>query len=185
MLNFIDAEAGKRRVELDAAGILPFEERILATGRCGVALPAVFLTLGERRIARHDVTGYSLFSEYPFRGLDRALGVLYELPLLALEAEDRLLSADKFVFSAETLFVDAKTLRPGLIYGGADTGEGFFAGYASLLALTRTWEHITGLPEAARRAEERIRLENPDMNGLLRIIETVRREWNIIYPARS
>jgi hypothetical protein len=182
MLNFIDAEAGRLRVETDAAGILPFEERILAMGRCDVALPAMFLTMGERRLARYDVTGFSRFTEYPFRGLDQVLGVLYELPLLLLDADDRLLRADRFVLDAETLFVDAKSLRPGLIYGAVE-GEGFFAGYASLLALSRTWDHITGLPEAIRRAEERIRLENPDMKNLLRIMETVRREWNLIHPS--
>jgi hypothetical protein len=182
MLNFIDAEAGKRRAETDAEEILPFEERILTAGRCVIALPAVFLTLGGRRLARYDVTGFLRFAEYPFRCLDQVLGVLYELPLLLLDAEDRLLRADKFALSAETLFVDAKSLRPGLIYG-ATGGAGFFAGYASLLALSRTWDHITGLPEAARSAQERIRLENPDMKNLLRIIETLRREWNLIHPA--
>jgi hypothetical protein len=34
-----------------------------------------------------------------------------------------------------------------------------------------------------RRIEERIRLENPDIGKLLRIVEDVRREWNYIHPA--
>jgi hypothetical protein len=180
----IEAEAGKRRAELDAAEILPFEERILAAGRCGAVLPAVVLTVDGRRLIRYDTTGYLQFTAYPFRHPDEVLGVLYETPLLLLEAEDWLLRADSFALSGETLFIDTKSRRPGLLYGvRADARAGFAAGYATLLALARGWEHITGLPAAARGIEERVRLENPDIKNLLRIIETVRREWHYVHPA--
>jgi hypothetical protein len=180
----IEAEDGKRRAELDAAGVLPFEERILAAGRCGAVLPAVVLTVDGRRLIRYDTTGYLRFAEYPFRRLDEVLGVLYETPLLLLDAEDLLLRADRFVLCGETLFVDAKSRRPGLLYGAReDARAGFAAGYAALLAAARGPEHITGLPAAVRSIEERVRLENPDLKKLLRIVETVRREWNYIHPA--
>jgi hypothetical protein len=185
MLNFVGAEAGKRRVEADAALLLPFEEKILASGRCGAVLPAVILTVGAGRFIRYDTTGFLRFSEYPFRHLDQVLGILYDVPRVILDAEDRLLGADKFVLSGDALFVDAKSLMPGLLYGADPTeSAGFCAGYAALLALSRTWDHITGLPDAVRRVEERVRLENPDMKNLLRIVETVRREWNLIHPRR-
>jgi hypothetical protein len=183
-LNFVDAEGGKRRAELDAASLFPFEEKILASGRCGAVLPAVILTVGAVRLVRYDTTGFLRFCEYPFRHLDQVLGVLYDVPRVILEAEDRLLSANKFALGGDTLFVNAKNLMPGLLYGAGETeGAGFCAGYAALLALSRTWDHITGLPEAVRGVEERIRLENPDIRNLLRIVETVRREWNLIHPA--
>jgi hypothetical protein len=163
--------------------VLPFEERILAAGRCGAVLPAVLLTVDGRRLIRYDTTGHLRFAEYPFRRLDEVLGVLYETPLLLLEAEDWLLRADKFALSGETLFVDAKSRRPGLIYGARPDGRaGFAEGYASLLAFAGGLSHITGLPAAVRRIEERVRLENPDIKNLLRIVETVRREWNYIHP---
>jgi hypothetical protein len=184
MLNFVDAEAGKRCEELDSAELLPFEEEILSLGRCGAVPPAVILSVSGKRIVRYDITGLLRFTDCPFDHLDKVLGVLYEIPLLLLDAEDRLLRAEKFALCAEAVFVDAKSLRPGLLYGASCEGRaGFHAAYAALLALSGTWDHITGLPEAVRRVEERIRLENPDMKGLLRIVETVRREWNLIHPA--
>jgi hypothetical protein len=184
MLQMISAEGGKRRAETGADEVLPFEERILAAGLCRAALPAVILTVGGKRLIRYDVTGYLPFADYPFRSLDSVLGVLYEIPLLLLDAEDCMLRADKFAPGAETLFVEAASLRPGLLYGAAPASpEGFLRGYEALLALCRTWDHITGLPDAARRIEERIGLENPDLGRLLRIVETVRREWNYIHPA--
>jgi hypothetical protein len=183
MLNFIEAEAGKRRVELETTELLPFEEKILTSGCCGAAPPAVILSVEGRRIIRYDITGLTRFADYPFRHADQVLGVLYEIPLLLLDAEDRLLRADKFALNEESLFVNAKSLTPALFYGATpDEGAGFRAAYYSLLALPRTWDHITGLPDAVRRVEKRISIENPDMKNLLRIVETVRREWNIIHP---
>ncbi|MDR1573944.1 MAG: hypothetical protein LBS24_06500 [Clostridiales Family XIII bacterium] len=186
MLNPIEAEGGKRRLEAEAAGILPFEERILAAGYCDAVLPAVLLTADGRRFIRYDITGYLRFAEYPFRHLDEALGVLYEVPLLLLDAEDCLLRADGFSLSGETLFVNAKNRRPGLLYGAQTDGPvGFWAGYASLLSLSRSFDHITGLPDAVRRIQERVCLENPDLRNLLRIVETVRREWHYIHPVTA
>jgi hypothetical protein len=183
MLNFVDAEAGKRCAEFESEGLLAFEEEILTSGRCGAVPPAVILSVGGRRIVRYDITGFLRFADCSFDHLDRVLGVLYEIPLLLLDAEDRLLRAEKFALSADAVLVDAKSLRPGLLYGSNREGRaGFHAAYVALLALSETWDHITGLPEAVRRVRERIRLENPDMKNLLRIVETVRREWNIIHP---
>jgi hypothetical protein len=183
MLHITEAEGGKRRAELETAEVLPFEERILAAGRCVAVLPAVVLRIDGRRLIHYDTTGYLRFADCPFRKPDEALGVLHEIPLLILDAEDLLLSADKFVLCGEALFVDAKSRRPGLLYGARE-GEcaGFAAGYASLLALARGWDHITGLPAAVRSIEERVCLENPDIKQLLRIVETVRREWSYIFP---
>jgi hypothetical protein len=184
MLNLIEAEAGKQRIETEAADVLPFEERILASGHCAAALPAVFLTVEGRRLIRYDITGFLRFADCPFRHLDEVLGVLYEVPLLLLDAEDCLLRADGFSLSGETLFVDAKSRRPGLLYGArSEDPAGFWAGFAELLALARGMNHITGLPDAARYTEERVYLENPDLKNLLRIVETVRREWHYIHPA--
>ncbi|MDR2770417.1 MAG: hypothetical protein LBB57_00085 [Clostridiales Family XIII bacterium] len=183
MLHLIEAEAGKRRAETEATDLLPFEERILAAGHCGAVLPAAMLTVDGRRLIQYDVTGFLRFADYPFRHLDEVLGVLQETLLLLLEAEDCLLRADRFALGGETLFVEAKDRRPGLLYGASPADRaGFAAGFASLLALSGTWEHITGLSAAVRRIEERIRLENPDIGRLLRIVETVRREWNRIHP---
>ncbi|MDR2295576.1 MAG: DUF6382 domain-containing protein [Clostridiales Family XIII bacterium] len=183
MLHLIDAEGGKRRVEADASELLPFEERILASGRCGAVLPVVVLTVNGKRLLRYDTTGFLRFADHPFRHLDEVLGVLHAVLPLLLEAEDFLLCADKFALSGEALFVDAKHRRPGLIYGVPQAERaGFAAGFASLLALSREWAHITGLPAAVRRIEESVRLENPDIGKLLRIVETVRREWNHIHP---
>jgi hypothetical protein len=184
MLNRIEAEDGKRRLEVEAAGIWPFEEKILAAGRCDAVLPAVILTTDGRRLIRYDTTGFLRFADYPFRHLDEVLGVLYELPLLLLDAEDCLLRADGFFLSGDALFVDAKNRRPGLLYGApSEDSAGFKAGYAALLALSFGMDRLTGLPDAVRRIEERIRLENPDLKNLLRIVETVRREWHYIHPA--
>jgi hypothetical protein len=183
MLHMIDAEAGKRRAEAEAADLLPFEERILASGHCGAVLPAVLLTVNGRRLIRYDTAGFLRFTEYPFRHLDEVLGVLHESLLLLLEAEDFLLCADKFALCGDALYVDARSRRPGLIYGAPQEDRaGFAAGFVSLLAPAREWEHITGLPAAARSIEEGMRAGNPDIGRLLRIVETVRREWNYIHP---
>ncbi|MDR2354789.1 MAG: DUF6382 domain-containing protein [Clostridiales Family XIII bacterium] len=184
MLQLIEAEGGKRRVETEAAELPLFEERILTAGHCGAVLPAVVLTVNGRRLIQYDTAGFLRFADYPFRHLDEVLGVLQETLLLLLEAEDFLLCADKFALCGETLFVDAKSRRPGLLYGASRAERaGFAAGFASLLALSQKWEHITGLPAAVRRIEERVHLENPDIGSLLRIVETVRREWNYIHPS--
>jgi hypothetical protein len=184
MLHLIEAEAGKRRVEAEATDLPLFEERILTAGHCGAALPALALTVNGQRLIRYDITGFARFADYPFRHLDEVLGVLQETLFLLLEAEDFLLCADKFVLSGEALFVEAKSRRPGLLYGGRRADRaGFAAGFASLLALSREWAHITGMPAAARRIEEGMRLENPDIGRLLRIVEAVRREWHCIHPA--
>jgi hypothetical protein len=64
----------------------------------------------------------------------------------------------------------------------AGRNPSFWEAYGELLFTMRRWEHITGLPAAARQIETRIRRENPDLRALLRLVEGVRKEWNAILP---
>jgi hypothetical protein len=184
MLRSVETDAGKRIFEIGPeTGLCAFEENILKLGSCGALLPCMVITTEKGRLSQYDATGHLPFPAYPFRHIDQVLKVLHMIPVLLIDAEDCLLAADKFDMEAETLFVGAGTGEPRLIYGGAERGRTpFREQYAKLLSAAAGMEHITGLATAAGQILERIRLENPDLRGLTRIVETLRREWNYIQP---
>jgi hypothetical protein len=177
----MEADAGKRRVEIEAGdAVRPFEKKILRQGRCGALLPCVLLAIEEKCLIRYDTTGYLSFAEYPFRALDQVLHVFYRIPALLIEAEDYLLRPAKCLFADEAVFVHAATGEPKLLYGSPQAA--FRQGYESLLSAAAQWDYITGLPSAIRQIQERISAENPDLRALLRIVEGIRREWSYIQP---
>jgi hypothetical protein len=114
--------------------------------------------------------------------VDQALKALHLLPVFVLDAEDQLLTAERFSIRAEHLFVHVKTGEPRLIYGLAGEKTPFREQYGGLLDAAGAMDHVVGLPAAARQIQERLCRENPDLSGLIRIAEEVRREWSYIQP---
>ena len=116
--------------------------------------------------------------------LDQVLGLLYLIVLKAEEAEDFLLLPEGFILRADSIFVNYKTETPRLIYS-AEQGVNicFMDYFMALIRSLKSMRHIIGLTEALDRVLEMMRLENPDMHALALIIDSVRREWGIIYTS--
>ncbi|MDR1572301.1 MAG: DUF6382 domain-containing protein [Clostridiales Family XIII bacterium] len=184
MLCYAERTGGRFCVEIEAGPeIKAFEERIVASGACGALLPCTALNDGGRRLMQYDATGCVPLSEYEPESLDGMLNILHMIPLSLLEADDMLLSAEKFAISEDFVYVDVKTGGPRLIYGQPVPAGPFRRQYDDLVRALGRREHITGLPTAARQVSERVRLENPDLRRLARIVEGIRREWAYIQPA--
>jgi hypothetical protein len=183
MLCYAEKISGKFCLEVEAGPeIKAFEERIVASGACGALLPCIVFNDGGRRLMQYDATGCVPLSEYEPESLDAMLGIMHMIPLLLLEADDMLLSAEKFMIHEDFVYIDVKTGGPRLAYGLAAPAAPFRRQYDALVCALGKRAHITGLPAAARQVSERIRLENPDLRRLARIVEGVRREWSYIQP---
>jgi hypothetical protein len=182
MLQYTESDAGKRRLEIELGDdVKGFEEKILSSGNCGALLPCVVLRQGGARVLSYDTTGCVPFASHAPAGLDGTLDVLYQTALAALEAEDYMLTAEKVSLTEETIYVDSKTGEVRLVYGLPPAGP-FRGRFEALLGRVGSWGHVTGMGAAAAQISQRIANENPDIRGMLRIIETVRKEWNIIQP---
>jgi hypothetical protein len=181
MLNYTEGGAGKRRLEIEPGDdVKGFEEKILSSGKCGALLPCVALRQGGARVLSYDTTGCVPFAMRA-PGLDGTLDVLYQAALAALEAEDYMLSAEKISLTEETIYIDSRSGEVRLVYGLPPAGA-FRGRFEALLERVGAWEHVTGMRAAAAQILQRMSKENPDIRGMLRIVETVRKEWNIIQP---
>lgn len=185
MVEYIETDAGRRLALIESGDwVLQFEEKIITSGRCAALLPCVlYNSMGKRRL-QFDTTGYVSLKDYGICELDQALNLLYMVPLMILEAEDWLLRAEKFSLTEEGVYMNTSTGEVRLIYGFRGRGD-FRGQYTELLEAAASWDYIAGLRAAANQIMEKIKLGNPDMKMLLRIVEGVRREWNLIQPRRS
>ncbi|MDR0424145.1 MAG: hypothetical protein LBH39_01575 [Clostridiales Family XIII bacterium] len=191
MVEYIEQGAGGRLAVMEAGRhILPFEEKIITSGKCPALLPCVVFDNMGRRALHYGAAGYTPLGEFCVGSLDQALGLLYMIPQTVGEAEDWLLSAEKLSLAADGVYIGATSPGPGagaiirevrLIYGFPGR-KPFRTQYAELLETMASWGHIPGLGAASRQIGERIQIENPGMRALLRIVEAARREWNLIQP---
>ncbi|MDR3242855.1 MAG: DUF6382 domain-containing protein [Clostridiales Family XIII bacterium] len=162
---------------------LPHEKKILALGACPGILPAVTVREGTREVLQYDLTGHRPLSICAFSHVDDMLGVYDGMLRIIMEAEDRLLVAKRFSMRSELIFIHGRTGAVSLTYGicGRET-EGFTDDFHMLLEDEKTRRETLGASAAIAQIQEAIQKENPDIRGLLRIVEEVRRQWNCIHP---
>lgn len=101
-------EAGYRW-EMPAGSVLPFEERILASGLCDFALDMTFSTYRGVKRARYDCGGYVAVGEMDLTSPDRALEVLEKTLLAMGKAGEFFLDRDKILLNGETVFYNEES----------------------------------------------------------------------------
>ena len=67
-------ENGYRR-EIGEGRIMPFEEKVLASGLCDFTLPASFINEKDKKWVVYDCGGYTALSELPLTEPDKVLEV--------------------------------------------------------------------------------------------------------------
>ena len=100
-------ENGYRR-EIGEGRIMPFEEKVLASGLCDFTLPASFINENDKKWVVYDCGGYTALSELPLTEPDKVLEV-YEKTLFNLrKASEFLIDPAKVKLGPETVYFDMK-----------------------------------------------------------------------------
>lgn len=96
------------KLDIEEGLILPFEEKVLASGLCDVILPMRFAGGHGRRSLMYECSGYTAVSELDLRGIRDIYEVLEKTVLTLAKAQEFLLFPEKIVLSGETVFYHLK-----------------------------------------------------------------------------
>ena len=98
---------GYRR-ELGEGRMLPFEEKVLASGLCDFALPASFVSEKEKKWIVYDVSGYTCLAEMPVLDEDLLLEVFEKTLANLAKASEFLIDPAKVMLGPETVYFNPK-----------------------------------------------------------------------------
>ncbi len=94
--------------ELGSGEMMPFEEKVLASGLCDFTLPASFINEKERKWVVYDCDGYTSLSELPLTDPDLILEVFEKTLFNLRKASEFLIDPAKVRLCPETVFFDLK-----------------------------------------------------------------------------
>lgn len=94
--------------ELGDGGMLPFEEKVLASGLCDFTLPASFISGKDKRWVIYDCNGFTSVAELPLLGKDEILEVFEKTLFNLRKASEFLIDPAKVMLAPETVYFDLK-----------------------------------------------------------------------------
>jgi len=191
----IEESAGRRRFCLVMnAALHDYEKRMLCDSRCPYTLPMHFITIEGTESAYYDFTGFLQLEEYIKRNRKNEFQKEYNhkpvcaaLELLAriLDTmkgmESYLLFPERFLIHPDTIFVHSNG-HVSIACCKNETPESDLQG--RIIALV---ENLIGLyqdhdaEQYLIKYKEMIRIKNPGLDGMISILESLKREVNYIY----
>lgn len=96
------------RKEIGEGWVMPFEEKVLASGLCDFTLPASFVSGNNKRWVMYDCSGFTALSELPLSGPDEILEIFEKTLFNLRKASEFLIDPAKVTLSPKTVYFDMK-----------------------------------------------------------------------------
>lgn len=103
-------------IEFTQGSILPFEERVIASGLCDVVVPMTFYDARDSQIARYDCSGYIVVEEMSNMTMEKVFEIFEKTLSTLSKAREFYLDANKMKLSLETVFYHMKRRHVRIAY---------------------------------------------------------------------
>jgi|GEM_PF-606473 len=104
------------RLEFCVDDILPFEEKVLASGLCDFALPMSFASDGRRRYVTYDCSGYMSLADMKLSGAKQIFEMIEKTLITYNKTDEFLIDADKMLLARNTVYYHMKYRNVRLAY---------------------------------------------------------------------
>lgn len=162
-------------LEFPEEAILPFEERVLASGLCDFALPMQFTTSKGIKRVSYECSGYRALAELKLFNLRDIYEVLEKTMITLSKVNEFLIDINKLTLNMNTVFYHLKHKDIKLAYVPEECGgtiSGKILRFLDVLGEggeARTREYL-------KRTAEAIRQQNYSLQDIVRYIGALKRE---------
>lgn len=163
------------RMEFPEGAILPFEERVLASGLCDFALPMAFTTSKGVKTITYECTGYTPLSALKISSVRDTYEILEKTMITLSKVNEFLIDINKVTLDMDTVFYHLKHKDVKIAYVPENTGK-------RILQKTLDFVRCLGengdprTKEYLRRTADAIDLYNYCLRDIIRYIGTLKRE---------
>jgi hypothetical protein len=161
-----------------------YERVILGNRACRAVLPATIIREGGVERIVYITDSHLPICDHAFRELREIFGVLNAYILSLMEAENALLALARIPTEAERLYLHETGGTVALIYGTVEQSpeKSLPHRVGSLAEELKGLHSIVGAGSAMEQLSRKIGTSNPGAEELLKMVESIEREWNCIHP---
>lgn len=192
----IEESAGRRKFQVPYdVDVREYEKKMLCSCECRYTIPMHFLTEDHKLKAFYDFTGSIQLKDYARRKIQNeyrsgedhervadVLRILSEILECIKGMENYLIFPDRVTVHTDIVFIDMNTGRTALAFYPNESPEQDLQGrIGEMVSDLSGMFHSDEADQYLHRIEEFIAAKNPGLDGMIRYLESMRREAGYIY----